>query len=62
MKKNKTKHNSLKKAIEDSIIAKNSLFLIEDKIKLAIKEIYKRISKGGKIFLWNEVPQQMRNI
>ena len=51
MKKNKTKNNSLKKAIEDSIIAKNSLFLIEDKIKLAIKEIYKRISKGGKIFL-----------
>ena len=51
MKKNKTKNNLLKKAIEDSIIAKNSLFLIEDKIKLAIKEIYKRISKGGKIFL-----------
>lgn len=51
MKRNISNDNSLKKAIEDSITAKNSLFFIEDKIKLAIKEIYKRISKGGKIFL-----------
>lgn len=52
MKKNLKKNTSkLKKVIEDSIIAKNSLFLIEDKINLAIYEICKRINKGGKIFL-----------
>jgi|TARA_B110000483_G_scaffold228158_1_gene290685 D-sedoheptulose 7-phosphate isomerase len=43
--------SSLKKAIEDSILAKNSLFLIEKKINLTVKEIYKRIKMGGKIFL-----------
>jgi D-sedoheptulose 7-phosphate isomerase len=51
MKKKKPGINSLKKAVDDSISAKNSLFLIEAKINLAIKEIYKRISTGGKIFL-----------
>jgi D-sedoheptulose 7-phosphate isomerase len=52
MKKNLKKNISkLKKVIEDSIIAKNSLFLIEDKINLAIYEICKRINKSGKIFL-----------
>ncbi len=47
----KSKINSLKKAVDDSISAKNSLFLIEKKINLAIEEIYKRIVKGGKVFL-----------
>lgn len=43
--------SSLKKVIDESILAKKSLFLIEKKINLAIKEIYKRIKTGGKIFL-----------
>ena len=45
------KINNLKKTIENSIKAKKSLFLIEDKISLAISEIFKRLSSGGKIFL-----------
>jgi D-sedoheptulose 7-phosphate isomerase len=43
--------SSLKKVIDESILAKQSLFLIEKKINLAIKEIFKRIKIGGKIFL-----------
>ena len=43
--------NSLNKIIEDSILAKKSLLLIEDKIILAIKTIYKKLTLGGKIFL-----------
>lgn len=49
--RNKIKSSSLVKAIDESINAKNSLFLIEEKINLAIKEIYKKIKKDGKIFL-----------
>lgn len=41
----------LKKTIEDSITAKNSLLLIQDKISLAIFEILKKLKLGGKIFL-----------
>ena len=41
----------LKKTIEYSIKAKKSLLLIEDKISLAINTIFKKLSKGGKIFL-----------
>lgn len=41
----------LKKTIEYSIKAKKSLLLIEDKILLAINTIFKKLSKGGKIFL-----------
>ena len=43
--------SSLKKVIDESILAKQSLFLIEKKINLEIKEIFKRIKIGGKIFL-----------
>jgi len=39
------------KTIEDSIFAKRSLLLIESKINLAIINIYKKLKKGGKIFL-----------
>ena len=45
------KINSLKKTINDSIKAKESLLLIEDKINIAIKIIFKSLSKGGKILL-----------
>ncbi len=41
----------LSKIIEDSIFAKRSLLLIEPKINLAIINIYKKLKKGGKIFL-----------
>ena len=41
----------LKKTIENSIRAKKSLLLIEDKISLAINTIFEKLSKGGKIFL-----------
>ena len=41
----------LKKTIENSIRAKKSLLLIEDKISLAIDVIFKKLLKGGKIFL-----------
>ena len=41
----------LSKTIEDSIFAKRSLLLIEPKINLAIINIYKKLKKGGKIFL-----------
>ena len=41
----------LKKTIENSIKAKKSLLLIEDKISLAINTIFKKLSDGGKIFL-----------
>jgi D-sedoheptulose 7-phosphate isomerase len=41
----------LKKTIEDSIYAKRSLLLIEPKINLAVINIYKKLKKGGKIFL-----------
>jgi|TARA_B110000977_G_C11048373_1_gene481411 D-sedoheptulose 7-phosphate isomerase len=51
MKKKIITKSSLEKAIEDSILAKNSLFLIEKKISLTVKEIYKKIKLGGKIFL-----------
>ena len=43
--------NNLKKIIEQSISAKKSLLLIEDKISQAINMIYKRLSLGGKILL-----------
>ncbi len=43
--------NNLKKIIEQSISAKKSLLLIEDKISQAIDMIYKRLSLGGKILL-----------
>lgn len=43
--------NTLKKVVEESITAKKSLFLIENKINLAIETIVKKIRKGGKIFL-----------
>ena len=43
--------NKLKKIIEDSIDAKKSLLLIEDKISLAITIIFKKLSQGGKIIL-----------
>ena len=42
---------SLKKTIESSIKAKKSLFLIEEKISLAIKVIFTKLSQGGKILL-----------
>lgn len=45
MKKN------LSKTIQDSIIAKKSLLLIQDKINFAIKIIFKKLSIGGKILL-----------
>ena len=45
------KKNNLKKIIEQSISAKKSLLLIEDKISQAINMIYKRLSLGGKILL-----------
>ena len=41
----------LKKTIEDSILAKRSLLMIDSKINLAISKIYKKLTKGGKIFL-----------
>lgn len=41
----------LSKTIEDSIFAKRSMLLIEPKINLAIIKIYKKLKKGGKIFL-----------
>jgi D-sedoheptulose 7-phosphate isomerase len=41
----------LSKTIEDSIFAKRSLLLIEPKINLAVINIYKKLKKGGKIFL-----------
>ena len=44
-------NNDLKKTIENSIKAKKSLLLIEDKIYLAINTIFKKLLKGGKIFL-----------
>ena len=47
----KIKNTSLKKVIEDSIIAKKSLFFIEDKVDSAISKIFKKVQKGGKIFL-----------
>lgn len=47
----KIKNTSLKKVIEDSIIAKQSLFFIEDKVDIAISKIFKKVQKGGKIFL-----------
>lgn len=43
--------NKLKKIIDDSIDAKKSLLLIEDKINLAITIIFKKLSQGGKIIL-----------
>lgn len=43
--------NYLKKTIENSIKAKKSLLLIEDKISLAVNTIFKKLSNGGKIFL-----------
>ena len=43
--------NNLKKIIEQSISAKKSLLLIEDKISQAINMIYKKLSLGGKILL-----------
>ena len=49
--KKKIKNTSLKKVIEDSIIAKKSLFFIEDKVDSAISKIFKKVQKGGKIFL-----------
>ena len=45
------KKNNLKKIIEQSISAKKSLLLIEDKISQAINMIYKKLSLGGKILL-----------
>ncbi len=45
------KKKNLKKIIEQSISAKKSLLLIEDKISQAINMIYKRLSLGGKILL-----------
>ena len=45
------KKNYLKKTIENSIKAKKSLLLIEDKISLAISTIFKKLSSGGKILL-----------
>ena len=45
------KKNFLKKTIENSIIAKKSLFLIEDQISSAIDIIFKKLSLGGKILL-----------
>mgnify|MGYP000931688603 CR=1 FL=1 len=50
-KKSKIKTSSLFKTVEDSIKPKNSLFSILKKINLSIKEIYKKIKKGGKVFL-----------
>lgn len=41
----------LKKTIENSIKAKKSLLLIENKISLAINTIFEKLLKGGKIFL-----------
>lgn len=41
----------LKQAIIESERAKNSLIFIEKEINLAINKIYKKIKKGGKIFL-----------
>ncbi len=45
------KKNDLKKIIEQSISAKKSLLLIEDKISQAINMIYKKLSLKGKILL-----------
>ena len=45
MKKN------LSKTIQESIIAKKSLLLIEDKINFAIKIIFEKLSIGGKVLL-----------
>ena len=45
------RNNSLKKTIDQSIAAKKSLLLIEDKINQCIKIIYKKLLLGGKIFL-----------
>jgi len=45
------KKNYLREAIENSIDAKKSLLLIEEKINLAINVIYKKIKNGGKVFL-----------
>ena len=44
-------NNYLKKTIENSIKAKKSLLLIEDKISLAINIIFEKLLDGGKIFL-----------
>ena len=41
----------LKKAIFESIRAKNSLLFLEKEIHLVINKIYKKVKKGGKIFL-----------
>jgi D-sedoheptulose 7-phosphate isomerase len=41
----------LKKAIFESIRAKNSLLFLEEEIHLAINKIYKKVKSGGKIFL-----------
>jgi D-sedoheptulose 7-phosphate isomerase len=42
---------SLKKIINDSTIAKYSLLNIEPKINIVISKIFKKLRKGGKIFL-----------
>ena len=42
---------TLKKKINESIEAKNSLLRIEKSINLAIKKIYTKIKSGGKVFL-----------
>ena len=41
----------LKKTIANSIAAKNSLLLIEDKIMQAIEVISRKLTSGGKIYL-----------
>ena len=43
--------NKLKKDLKNSILAKKSLLLLEDKIDQAILKIYKKIAAGGKVFL-----------
>jgi len=42
---------TLKNSILESIKAKNSLLFIEKNINYAINKIYKKIKKGGKVFL-----------